>query len=116
MNTPIIMQIILSVIAILGMYKATTRFRARTMGWGIFGVWTLGTLIFLLFVWQPDRANYISSLLGVGRGVDAVLYIGVALLFYISLRIFIRLEKQENLITELVTKIALLENELRSKK
>lgn len=105
------MQIVLSIIALLSLERIVSRLRARQMGAGIVALWFIGVVIFLLFVWQPHLATKFSNLIGVGRGVDAAMYIAVAVLFYTTLRIFIRLEHQEHLITRLVSEIALLNHE-----
>jgi hypothetical protein len=55
-------------------------------------------------------------MIGIGRGVDAAVYIAVAILFYAMLRMLLRLERQENLITRLVSEIALLKNDIEQKK
>lgn len=117
MNTqPIIMQIVLTAIALLGLERVVRRLRARQIGIGLLVVWVCGTAIFLIFVWRPELATRASHIIGVGRGVDAALYIAVAVLFYTTLRIFLRLETQEHLITKLISEIALLRHELRGKK
>lgn len=108
---PILMQIILTVLALLGIERIVHRLRARAMGVGLMILWLCGTAVFLLFVWRPELSTQISHALGIGRGVDAAMYISVALLFYTILRIFLRLEKQENIITKLVSEIALLKND-----
>ncbi len=113
---PLLMQIILSAIALLGFERVLNRLRARQLGIGIVVVWIFGGIIFLLFVWQPNLATSLSQKLGIGRGVDAAVYVSVAVLFYAILRIFLRLERQENHITTLVSEIALLRNERESKK
>lgn len=110
------MQVILTFIALLGLERILSRLRARQMGLGIVTVWTIGTLIFLIFVWRPDLSTRLSQFIGVGRGVDAAVYISVAVLFYTTLRIFIRLERQENLITKLVSEIAFLRHDDEQKK
>lgn len=113
---PVIMQVILTIIAVLGLERIISRLRARQMGLGIVGIWFLGTAIFLLFVWKPEVSTKFSQMIGIGRGVDAVVYIAVSLLFYTTLRILLRLERQENLITQLVSEIALLKNDIEQKK
>ncbi len=110
------MQIILTFIAVLGLERILGRLRARQMGLAIVAIWTIGTVIFLIFVWRPDLSTRFSQLIGIGRGVDAAVYISVAILFYATLRIFLRLERQENLITRLVSEIALLRGDDREKK
>jgi len=115
-SQPIVMQIVLSFIALLGLERVVSRQRRRQLGIGVVVLWIIGAAIFLVFVWRPDLATRLSNAIGVGRGVDAALYIAVAVLFYATLRIFIRLEQQEHLITKLVSEIALLRHELREKK
>lgn len=105
---PIFMQIVLTLIAALGLERIFNRLRARQMGVGIVALWIIGTIIFLIFVWRPDLSTKFSGLIGIGRGVDAAVYVAVAVLFYTTLRIFLRLERQEHLITQLVSEIALL--------
>ncbi len=117
MNTqPVIMQIILTIIAALGLERIVSRLRARQMGLGIVGLWFFGTAIFLLFVWKPELSTKFSQMIGIGRGVDAAVYIAVTILFYTMLRMLLRLERQENLITQLVSEIALLKNDIDQKK
>ena len=117
MNTqPVIMQVILTIFAALGLERIVSRLRARQMGLGIVGVWFLGTAVFLLLVWKPELSTKLSQLIGIGRGVDAAVYIAVTILFYTMLRVLLRLERQENLITQLVSEIALLKNDIDQKK
>ena len=113
MNQPVIMQIILSCIAVLGIFKVARKVAARALGPVLACVWLLGTLFFLLFVWQPNLATRVSQYIGIGRGVDAALYLAVALLFYVVLKILIRLQLQEHLITKLVSELALLRADRR---
>jgi hypothetical protein len=106
--SPTLIQIILSVIACSAAERVISRLRVRRMG-AMFGfAWLAGIAGFLFFVWRPDYATRVSQIIGVGRGVDAALYISVALLFYVVLRILIRLEHQDDTITRLVSEIALL--------
>ncbi len=111
MHGPSVIQILLSVIALFAIYNIFTRTAARRMGIMFAAVWFAGALGFLFFVWFPNYATVVSQKIGVGRGVDAALYISVALLFFIVLRILIRLERQEDIMTRLVTEIALLNAE-----
>lgn len=112
------MQLLLTFLAALAWLRVGSRWRARRLGGILAAGWSVGTIILLIVVWRPNLATRISEIFGIGRGVDAVLYISVALLFYIMLRLFLRIEQQENLITKLVSEIALArhEHEQRSEK
>ena len=66
-------------------------------------VWIGGGIVVL----RPEVASLFAKLLGVGRGADAVLYVGVLLMVYLLFRVFLRLDKTERDLTKLVRRIAL---------
>ncbi len=101
-------QIILTLIGVAALERVVARWRARFVGAALTAVFTLCAAVFFLFVWRPDYANRFAAVVGVGRGVDALLYLAVAICLYTLLRVVLRLETQEHLITKLVSEIALL--------
>lgn len=110
----IVIQIILTLIGLAAVERVIARWRARFASPALTGMCVLAAVVFFIFVWQPNAANGLAEFMGVGRGVDALLYMAVAAGFYTILRILIRLEKQEHLITKLVSEIALLRHEQSS--
>ena len=64
-------------------------------------IWSVFWLIAGVVVIVPNSTNTIAGVVGIGRGADLVVYISLALLFYILFRIFYRLEKIEKNITKL---------------
>jgi len=73
---------------------------------GFFG-WILLWLFGSIFVINPDSANRIADILGVGRGADVVLYVGLILVFYLLFKLFNRTITIEQDITRLVRSLAL---------
>lgn len=69
--------------------------------WGIF--WLAG----LVVIWFPHLMEIIGDALGVARSIDALVYLSVILLLYLSLRQRIRISQIEREITMLSRKIAL---------
>jgi small membrane protein len=67
----------------------------------------------LYFVWLPDQANWLAEWVGIGRGVDLVLYIWVvvSLLAILNLHLLLRMQLEQ--ITILARRIALSEAETR---
>ncbi|MBI3559330.1 DUF2304 domain-containing protein, partial [Candidatus Gottesmanbacteria bacterium] len=55
----------------------------------------------------PGQTTKIANFLGIGRGVDLILYASIATLFYLVFRIYILMEDLRHQITEVVRKIAL---------
>jgi hypothetical protein len=82
--------------------------RVAALAWG--ALWVGGIAVVL----HPDVTTRFARWVGVGRGVDAVLYLSVAFLLYLAFRIFLRLEKLERDLTTLVRAQALAEREAAS--
>lgn len=57
-------------------------------------------------IW-PDSTFYFSNKLGIGRGADLIVYLALAIIFFLIFRLTALLEKQKREITELTRAIAL---------
>jgi hypothetical protein len=62
------------------------------------------------FILLPEWTNVIAHKLGVGRGADMVFYLCILLFCFIVLKLYARLRKLEQMITELLRKEALRES------
>jgi len=63
----------------------------------------------LYFVWFPDHSTQLAELVGIGRGVDLILYIWVCISLIVLLNLHLKLRTQMELITTLARKVALAE-------
>jgi hypothetical protein len=61
----------------------------------------------LYFVWMPEHSTQLAEAVGIGRGVDLILYIWVCLSLIVLLNLHLKLRTQMELITTLARKIAL---------
>ena len=61
----------------------------------------------LYFVWVPEHSTQLAELVGIGRGVDLILYIWVCLSLIVVLNLHLKLRTQMELITALARKLAL---------
>lgn len=75
---------------------------------------TLDRIIVLLFILAgaalvavPDLSSAIAQSVGVGRGADLVLYLGLLGLSFVCLLLYVRLRDMEASLSELVRSIAL---------
>lgn len=66
-------------------------------------LWLSGVAVTLI----PKLTERLASLFGVGRGVDLVLYLAVAIQFFLIFKLFILNEQTERKITNLVEREAL---------
>ncbi|MBI4117748.1 MAG: DUF2304 domain-containing protein [Parcubacteria group bacterium] len=59
----------------------------------------------------PDTTSYFAAFVGVGRGVDLILYIAVLSIFYTMFKLFIRLFRLEQSLSRLVSELAILRSQ-----
>lgn len=68
-----------------------------------FLIWTAAAFGILL----PTTTTNLAAIVGVGRGVDVIVYVSLALLFYLVFRLFVLVEDLRHEITYLIREIAL---------
>ena len=90
---------------VIGKFRTGELTRMALLLWGAF--WIAVTTVTLL----PDVTTWFAQLIGVGRGVDAVIYFAIIFLYYFVFRIFLRLEKLDHDITLLVRKMSIPEED-----
>jgi small membrane protein len=61
----------------------------------------------LYFVWFPSHATRLAEVVGIGRGVDLILYTWVGISLIMLLNLHLKLRAQLELITLLARKIAI---------
>lgn len=61
----------------------------------------------LYFVWLPSHATQLATLVGIGRGVDLVIYVWVVISLILLLNLHLKLRSQAELITILMREVAL---------
>jgi hypothetical protein len=61
----------------------------------------------LYFVWVPAHATQLAALVGIGRGVDLIIYTWVAISLLVLLNLHLKLRSQMELITVLARELAI---------
>jgi hypothetical protein len=61
----------------------------------------------LYFVWLPAHATWLAGLVGIGRGVDLIIYVWVIISLMLLLNLHLKLRSQAELITILLREIAI---------
>jgi small membrane protein len=109
-----VIQLLLALILLAALVLTWRRAKQNALSRRAAILWSLLWIGAAFVVLNPDVANWFANVVGVGRGVDAVLYLSVALIVYLLFRIFLRLEKTERDLTKLVRRIAI--DEAQAKK
>ena len=68
----------------------------------------LAACVGLYFVWFPTHATLLAEAIGIGRGVDLIIYMWVIISLLIVFNLHLKLRSQMELITNLAREIALL--------
>ena len=61
----------------------------------------------LYFVWVPAHATRLAELVGIGRGVDLIIYVWVVISLLVLLNLHLKLRAQMELITVLARELAI---------
>lgn len=104
-------QIVILFIVLAIWWRLYLRFKNSDLNVREFLEWFILWLAVALVTILPDTASYFANLLGVGRGVDLVVYLALLLIFYLLFKIFLRLERGERQLTKVVRELALREKQ-----
>lgn len=66
----------------------------------------LAGLAGLYFVWMPSHSTRVAEFVGIGRGVDLILYLWVCISLTVMLNLHLKLRAQQETITKLARSIA----------
>lgn len=100
-------QIVLAIFLIFALSRVVLRFRDRKLSPLEFIFWAFLFIAAIIGVSFPDQTTRIAKMVGIGRGVDLVIYGSIVVLFYLVFRIYVMMEGLHHEITELIRKIAL---------
>ena len=108
-------QIVLLIFVIFAISRVILRLKEKVLSTQMAFFWVLIWLAALVGILLPKTTTKIASFFGVGRGVDVIVYISLALLFYLVFRIYVMIEDLRHEITNLIRELA-LQNPLNSSK
>jgi hypothetical protein len=109
MQNLLIFQIVVSLIVVSFIIRVVKKKREQLFSLTESGGWIILWLAILLFLWWPGALSLAAIWMGVGRGVDLAIYIALFLLFILIFRLFARSDRQQQEITALTRKIALMD-------
>lgn len=99
-----IAQLILTALLLAILLYAWTEYR-RAPAIGLLAM--LAALTGLYFVWIPAHATWLAELVGIGRGVDLILYVWVVISLIVLLNLHLKLRVQREMITVLARELAI---------
>ncbi len=102
-----IIQIILILFILYAIIKVGLRYKDKIISLQEFLIWTVFWFMVAFVIILPETTSWVANFVGVGRGVDLVIYISILILFYLAFRILVRMDKIDKDVTKIVRQIAL---------
>jgi len=104
-----IIQILISLFVLFAISRVWLRYNDGSISLVGTFVWSILWIGLGVVVWEPNITTTLASMIGVGRGVDALVYLSIVVLFYGLFRVYVKMEFLEHEITSLVRNKALRE-------
>ena len=102
-----LIQIILIAAIILIILRLIYKLKIKEISPKQFFSWLFLWLLAILVIWQPKLTVILANQVGIGRGVDLVIYVSIIVVFYLRFRLLLRIEQLEKNITKIVKDDAL---------
>ena len=98
----LLFQLIFSLFSIFAIISVLSKKRSSLLSIGATVFWVIFWLLAAVFVWLPNALTVVANTFGIGRGTDLVLYVSLAVVFYILFRLSVRIEGLNRDITKVV--------------
>jgi len=102
-------QIILFLFVLFAASRAVLQFRGGTIRFGALTFWLMIWIVALIAIFYPEETTRFARILGIGRGVDVVVYASIAILFYLVFRLHVYIENLRTEISRLIREVAIKE-------
>lgn len=99
-------QIILSAALLMMLFYALSQGAKVPVVKFLIGV---ASIVGIYLVWEPEQANRLAHLVGIGRGADLLLYCWIVISLIVSLNLHLKLKTQMDHITALTRHMAIAE-------
>lgn len=103
----ILFKIIFSIIALGGALLVWQRREQKLLSVRSTLWWLLIWMAMIIMAWYPNSAQTVADILGIGRGVDLVIYAALAFLLLTIFRLTVKIESLQRDITKVVRRDAL---------
>lgn len=100
-------KIVVSIFAVFAISRIFIQVRQNSISLRQFVFWMLIWLIVLGILYWPNFTTRIAEAVGISRGIDVFVYLGIVALFYLSFRTLIKIEEMEREITLLTRELSL---------
>ncbi|MBU0660759.1 DUF2304 domain-containing protein [Patescibacteria group bacterium] len=111
----IIFQALFSIFVLFVLSTIVQKKKQGLLGKKGFLFWVVFWMIALLAVFWPESMSQLASFMGIGRGVDVVIYSALVIIFFLLFHLHIKIESIGRDITFLTREMALMDEKKNSK-
>jgi len=101
-----IFQIVILILIALIIYKGFRRWVQQQISGWLLALWSILWLLVALINVFPEILSRISDFVGIGRGVDLLIYLAIFAIFYSLFRMQVRMNLLDKKLTKVVRKNA----------
>lgn len=99
-------QIIVIIFAIFALSRVILQRKNKNFSLNEFIFWSMIWVGLILVSFSQPYLQIIADFIGISRGVDILIYGGITVLFYMVYRLYAMVDRQQQEITKLVSRIA----------
>jgi small membrane protein len=103
----IIIQLILIAFALFALTRAILRYKNNEITFAEFIFWAIVWVGVIIMSLMPKLLGGVADFLGVSSGISLLVYISIILLFYLVFRAYVRLDHQDQKITQLIRELTI---------
>jgi small membrane protein len=104
------------VFALFALSRAILRFREHAIVLKELLFWAVIWIGVVLIAFVPGLTAFPARFFGIGRGVDALIYISIIVMFYLLFRMYTKIDAMERQITKVVRVVSLKDIDKKKKK
>ena len=110
-----ILKVLVIIFALWVFLRLIANYQEKKIDTFNFVVWMLVWIVVVVVVNYPVWTDKVAHLLGVRRGTDIAFFVAFLLLFYLTFRLYVKINAVESDLTEVVKHIALINERLQNK-
>lgn len=102
-------QLVLLLFVVFAASRAVLQFRGGSIRFGAMAFWLGVWAVALVAIFYPDETTKLARAVGIGRGVDVIVYASIAILFYLVFRLHVYMENLRTQVSSLIREVSLQE-------
>ncbi len=110
-----LIQIFGIIFSLFAWSRAFLRYKDKKVSARSLFLWSVVWVSIIVVALYPELISSAANFLGIGRGMDVLIYVSIIVIFYLMFRLYVMMDAQNQEITSLVREIAINNPEKKKK-